>query len=226
MMWLCGYVHRNFTSSKPLNMIQQVTCVRQVQRSIEVCSMNIFNGMTATEIHISGSDASMRRMAAEAPCFKSRYLESYTLKLWGCHWCVRIIGFWCHVGTFGLARCWTLGKVLVKTISFAVPGTRVCMTCYPCCIRNTERHPATRFFLQNGSLWLEGCPLLVLMNASLADQMQQLEYCIDSIDSYWPMLKWFFSETVPESLALQGARPSQPPALCLFWQVFFFRGRL
>ena len=32
-----------------------------------------------------------------------------------------------------------------------------------------------------------------------------------------------FSETVPESLALQGARPSQPPALCLFWQVFFQR---
>lgn len=209
-------------------MIQQVTCVRQVQRSIEVCSMNIFNGTTATEIHISGSDASMRRMAAEAPCFKSRYLESCTLKLWGCHWSVRIIGFWCHVGTFGLARYWTLGKVLVKTISFAVPGTRVCMTCYPCCIRHTERHRATRFLLQNGSLWLERCPVLVLMNASLADQIQQLEYCIDSIDSNWPMLKWFFSETVPESRNPWHCKVLGPRSLqrCVFSGKFFFQRAL
>ncbi len=186
------FIHWNFTSSKPPSMIQKFTCVggvREVWRSVEIM------WRPSAVIHISGSDASMRRMAAEAPCFGIRFLESRALYF-------QVIGILWESLDFDAKGVLRFDAMLGR--SWSRPSPSQFQAPELCCIR---------------SLSLEHYPLLALMNASLADQISTASGIL-----YWLILTHAdmgFAKTVPESLALQGARPSQPPALCLSWQVFF-----
>ena len=166
------------------------------QRSMEVCG----NHVTAIS-----RDSHLRERCIHAAhgsrgaMFWNSILGKSGVVLSG-HWnIVRIIGFWCQRSS---AFWCDVGKVLVKTISFAVPGTRVVL------------HKVS---------FARALPLACVDECITcrSKYLQHLEYCIDS---YWPMLIWALLKPFlnHSHCKVLGHRSLQR---CVFPGKFFFQKR-